>query len=94
MKGGSHQTLNHERLAALEKYVRAVTGADQRNDLPDAYRNSDMLHKIYLLGELETKGYEKAILYKTDEDLEFLRLIKSEDPKEVQKKLEAQLYSK
>jgi DNA-binding transcriptional ArsR family regulator len=89
-----HYSLNHDRLAALEKFVHEFTDTDQITDISDAYSNSDMLHKFYLLSELETKGYEKALLYKTDEDLEFLRSIKSDDPKEVQKKLEAQLYSK
>jgi len=51
----------------------------------------DTLHKIYLLNELESKGFDKAIFHKIEEDVEYLTSIKDVDLVKVLEELNLEL---
>jgi hypothetical protein len=52
------------------------------------------LHKAYLATELENKGFNSAVKYKLEEDVEYITSIKDEKYMDVMKKIEQELYGK
>jgi hypothetical protein len=52
------------------------------------------LRKAYLAMELENKGFNSAVKYKIEEDVEYITSIKDENYMDIIKKIEEELYGK
>ncbi len=55
--------------------------------------SSDVFHKVFLVKELRSKGFDKSIMYKSANDIAFLNAIKNADLNKTLKELEEYLYS-